>query len=167
MELQTVASDLRVRVGDVEREACVEMLTESYVRGRLSTEELDRRRHQALEAVTSADLAGLVVDLPVVDPLRAPVSMRSATGGFWPASGRDCAVKLGTMLGGPATFVTGGGCWWPGTPMVRLIRASSPGRSRSASPATQLTGSSRSSNADLTLTRVQLSAVPVSVPLTA
>ena len=108
MDQQTVAGQLSVRVGDVEREACVEKLTENYVLGRLSVEELDRRQREALEAVTTADLASLVADLPAVHPPVNPLPSRSAASAFWPASGRDCAVKLATMFGVPATFATGG-----------------------------------------------------------
>jgi hypothetical protein len=53
-----------VRVGDAERDACMADLNEHHVLGRLSVEELDRRQRAALSAVTAADLAALVADLP-------------------------------------------------------------------------------------------------------
>jgi hypothetical protein len=108
MEQQTVAGELAVRVGDVERDACVEKLIENCVQGRLSVEELGRRQREALEASTAADLARLVADLPAVNPSVDPLPSQSAVRSFWPASSRDCAVKLATVFGVPATFVTGG-----------------------------------------------------------
>src|SRR5688500_836467 len=53
-----------VRIGDTERDECVEALTEHHVRGRLSVDDLDRRHRAALVAVTEADLAALLADLP-------------------------------------------------------------------------------------------------------
>ncbi|HVQ19102.1 MAG TPA: DUF1707 domain-containing protein [Actinomycetes bacterium] len=53
-----------VRIGDDEREECVDALTEHHLRGRLSAEEFDRRQRAALEALTAADLGRLVADLP-------------------------------------------------------------------------------------------------------
>jgi len=108
MEQQTVAGELAVRVGDVERDACVEKLIENCVQGRLSVEELGRRQREALEASTAADLAGLVTDLPAGNPSVDPLPSQSAVRSFWPASSRDCAVKLATVFGVPATFATGG-----------------------------------------------------------
>lgn len=62
-----------VRIGDEEREACLDALTEHHVRGRLSAEEFDRRQRAALEASTAADLGRLLADLPssATDPRRA------------------------------------------------------------------------------------------------
>jgi len=54
----------RTRVGDAEREHCLELLSDHHARGRLSVEELDERQRAALIAVTEADLAALVADLP-------------------------------------------------------------------------------------------------------
>lgn len=56
-----------VRVGDTEREAVLDALGEHHARGRLSVEELDRRQEAALVAVTHADLAALLADLPPID----------------------------------------------------------------------------------------------------
>jgi hypothetical protein len=82
MEQQTVAGELAVRVGDVERDACVEKLIDNYVQGRLSVEELGRRQREALEASTAADLAGLVADLPAVNPSVDPLPAQSAVRSF-------------------------------------------------------------------------------------
>jgi hypothetical protein len=108
MEQQTVTGEPLVRIGDHEREACIEKLTENYVRGRLTVEELNRRQDQALEAVTAADLATLVADLPAGTPTTTTLSSGSTRTAFWPASRRACAAKLATMCGVPATIVTGG-----------------------------------------------------------
>ena len=53
-----------VRVGDAERDACIDTLTDHHLHGRLPVEELDRRQRAALNAVTAADLAALIADLP-------------------------------------------------------------------------------------------------------
>jgi len=55
--METQASGIEmflVRVGDAERDACIEALAEHHIRGRLSVEELDRRQRAALNAVTAA-----------------------------------------------------------------------------------------------------------------
>jgi hypothetical protein len=76
-----------VRVGDAERDACIGSLTDHHLHGRLSVEELDRRQRAALNAVTAADLAALVADLPTssrqggptkVGSVRQRISSRSA-----------------------------------------------------------------------------------------
>ena len=103
--MQTSAGRPSVRIGDVERDVCVERLIENYVRGRLSAEELDRRQREALESVTAADLAGLVADLPVTEPRGGPKARRLHVSG---SSGSDRAVKVAAALGVPVTFVTGG-----------------------------------------------------------
>jgi hypothetical protein len=68
-------SDLAVRVGDAERDACVAALIEHYVGGRLDTAELDRRQHAALQATTVADLEVLLVDLPLRSPDRGRAAL--------------------------------------------------------------------------------------------
>ena len=55
---------LRVRVGHEERDACRSALLEHHLSGRLTAEELERREHAALDAVTNLDLARLLADLP-------------------------------------------------------------------------------------------------------
>src|SRR3712207_4793765 len=65
METRAADAPLSVRIGDVEREKCLELLSEHHVQGRLTADELDRRQHAALTAVTEDDLAGLFADLPV------------------------------------------------------------------------------------------------------
>lgn len=67
-------SDLAVRVGDAERDACVAALIEHYVGGRLDPTDLDRRQHAALQATTVADLDVLLVDLPGRSRDRGPAA---------------------------------------------------------------------------------------------
>ena len=69
----------RTRVGDAERERCLEVLSEHHVRGRLSVEELDQRQRAALVAITEADLAALVADLPA-EGQSGPPRRASSTG---------------------------------------------------------------------------------------
>ena len=54
----------QVRVGDAEREAAVAALSEHFVAGRLSKDELDERTDAAWTARTGHDLATLFHDLP-------------------------------------------------------------------------------------------------------
>lgn len=61
-------SDRQLRVGEDDRDAVVALLTEQYVEGRLTFEELEARVGQALSAVTRGDLAALTADLPVARP---------------------------------------------------------------------------------------------------
>jgi len=53
-----------VRVGDSERDACVAVLIDHHLHGRLSVEELERRQRAALAAVTEGHLTILLNDLP-------------------------------------------------------------------------------------------------------
>lgn len=72
-----------VRVGNDERDACVEKLIDHHLRGRLSAEELDRRQRAALNASTAADLAALIADLPLdtaaVDQSKSGRSVRRSS----------------------------------------------------------------------------------------
>lgn len=52
------------RIGDAEREAAVEELTEHFVAGRLDQAEFDQRMDAAMRARTAADLVPLFADLP-------------------------------------------------------------------------------------------------------
>lgn len=59
-----VVPDPDLRVGDVERDACVATLTEHHLHGRLSVEEVQARHRAALAAVRVSDLDALLADLP-------------------------------------------------------------------------------------------------------
>ena len=69
----TVASRAALRVGDVQRGEYAERLADAFARGELSRLEFDARTELCLAAVTDADLARLVADLPDREP-HAPSS---------------------------------------------------------------------------------------------
>jgi hypothetical protein len=81
------------RVGDVERNACVEQLTRELVAGRLTEEEFDQRVEQALQARTRAELSDLTADVD-----SGPSGARGSSVARRPSapvvslSGRDVAV---------------------------------------------------------------------------
>ncbi len=56
--------DRRLRVGDSERDAVVEILRQRHVEGRLDTDEFQERVERGLRAKTYAELDELVADLP-------------------------------------------------------------------------------------------------------
>ena len=93
-----------VRIGDAERDECVEMLAEHHVRGRLSVEELDRRQRAALTALTEADLAALLVDLPGV----ATQSTRVDRPDGRSLGSRVRDARLVKWAAAPASLVAGG-----------------------------------------------------------
>ncbi len=107
-----------VRIGDAEREACVETLNEHHVRGRLSVEELDERQRAALTAVTEADLQELVADLPngrnVRRSPRSQIVSDScavqprAPGDFWELEPPERALRLLGWAVPPAVLSAGG-----------------------------------------------------------
>lgn len=91
-----------LRVGDAERDACVATLIDHHLQGRLTVEELDRRQRAALVAVTTDDLAVLLVDLPRGRPApdrRAGRGLRAPTPG---AANRAAIRAL------PAALIVGG-----------------------------------------------------------
>ena len=65
-----------LRVSDADRDRAIAELSEHYQAGRLSTEELEDRTGRALQARTTADLAGLFTDLP---RRQAPLTGGTAT----------------------------------------------------------------------------------------
>ena len=114
------------RIGDAERDAALEALTEHFVAGRLDQAEFDQRMDAAMRARTAADLVPLFADLPqqpAVPELsvRAPVEadeqpadagergvwswFRLAQGVIWPVAilsavffGLNWAVAIGIAL---------------------------------------------------------------------
>ncbi|WOP19114.1 DUF1707 domain-containing protein [Raineyella sp. LH-20] len=70
------------RIGDAERQAAVDELSEHYVAGRLDEAEFNQRMDTALQARTIADLVPLFTDLPPINPAApwaaAPLQRRSA-----------------------------------------------------------------------------------------
>lgn len=75
-----LASNLARRIGDQERDECVETLNAHHALGRLSPAELDRRQDLAMVSVTHYDLLSLISDLPALSPA-GPTSPWSASGG--------------------------------------------------------------------------------------
>ena len=65
-----------MRVSDADRDQAIAELSEHYQAGRLTTEEFEDRSGRALQARTTADLAGLFTDLP-----RRQAPMTGATTG--------------------------------------------------------------------------------------
>lgn len=61
-----------MRISDAERTEVADRLSLHYGDGRLDQEEFDRRLHQAMSAVTQADLNGLFADLPDADTKAGP-----------------------------------------------------------------------------------------------
>lgn len=94
----TKAEMFLMRIGDDERLACVDVLTEHHVRGRLGVVEFERRREEALAAVTEGDLVRLTADLPHPLARREP-SRRGPTAARF---GRTALRK-----GAPAAVVVG------------------------------------------------------------
>jgi hypothetical protein len=70
-----------VRVGDEEREACVDDLRTHFAVGRLTLEEFEERTANALSARIQADLVALTADLPALrrQPSGAPVRQKPLT----------------------------------------------------------------------------------------
>ena len=81
-----------VRVGDAERDACIGSLTDHHLHGRLSVEELDRRQRAALNAVTAADLAALIADLPGSAQQDGPIKASGLRGRISRRSARRVAI---------------------------------------------------------------------------
>ena len=67
-----------IRVSDAERQAAADRLSDAVSEGRLDLLEYDDRLARAYAAVTSADLARLFDDLPVLEPRSAPRQLDSA-----------------------------------------------------------------------------------------
>ena len=118
----TGAEMFLVRIGDNEREACVDALTEHHLRGRLSVEEFDRRQRAALEAVTAADVRRLVADLPPSAkgsqrppriPARGQVDARTAA--LWaapPVVIVSSAAVTSTVIADAAGMASTPGVFW-------------------------------------------------------
>ena len=92
-----------VRIGDAERDECMETLTEHHVRGRLTVEELDRRQRAALVAVTEADLAALLTDLPGGASTWRPVG-----GDWWSLDPKVRAMRMARWAATPVSLAAGG-----------------------------------------------------------
>src|SRR4051794_32382258 len=96
---------IAVRIGDEERDDCVNALNEHHARGRLSVEELDRRLRAALEAVTDADLSALLLDLPHPTSPRTPVVPAQD---WWSLDPNVRAGRMARWAAAPFSLVVGG-----------------------------------------------------------
>ena len=97
----------RTRVGDTEREGCLEVLNDHHACGRLSVEELDQRQRAALIAVTEADLAALVADLP--REAQSGLERRATSTGITsrPGQANPEAVTVARWVVPPVSLVAG------------------------------------------------------------
>jgi hypothetical protein len=94
-----------VRVGDSDRDECVEALTEHHVHGRLSVDELDRRHRAALVAVTEADLAALLADLPGSNSTLRPLVLGHD---WWSLDPKVRAMRMARWAATPVSLAAGG-----------------------------------------------------------
>ncbi|MGH9101009.1 MAG: DUF1707 SHOCT-like domain-containing protein, partial [Acidimicrobiales bacterium] len=67
--------DPTLRIGDAERNAAADALSQHYSAGRLDDAELKERLDRAMSARTGADLGGLMADLPPLDPATSQSSL--------------------------------------------------------------------------------------------
>lgn len=107
--MSTPAGDLNqhaaVRIGDAERDECLDTLAEHHVRGRLSVEEFERRQQAALTALTHADLAALLADLPPVPSTRTPLA---AGLGRWSLDPEGRTRRITKWVTTPLSLTAGG-----------------------------------------------------------
>lgn len=90
------------RVGDAERAACCETLSDHFAAGRLRADELELRLDAAVRAVTEADLRRLVADLPVARPEPTPPLAAA------PTTGWSAVTVLALMVFAVCALVAGG-----------------------------------------------------------
>ena len=108
--MSEIVPQRRIRAGDVDRDAVLELLQNAHAAGRLDVEELGERQDAALRARYTDELTGLVEDLPegqvVADSIATPVVPSSAappanwTEASWSLtlmSGRDVVVPPGMV----------------------------------------------------------------------
>lgn len=90
----------RLRVGDADRDAVVEVLQQAYSHGRLTMEEYSTRQDAALEARFAEDLRELIEDLPEQDALPTTAVVRSATGAQVPQVSGSVPISSAAVLSG-------------------------------------------------------------------
>jgi uncharacterized Tic20 family protein len=105
-----LAADLPpdLRVSDAEREPVIEQLRQAFAEGRLRPKEFEQRLTQALTAPTHADLAPVLVGLPVPRPARAVPSAPSAAApvpAVVPPPEERTAAVAAHLLGAVTSFV--------------------------------------------------------------
>lgn len=82
------------RIGDAERDAAIDRLSDHFAAGRLDLDEFEERSARVLRAKTQADLDQLFVDLPI-SSRPAPTEYR--------ASPRRTKAIVSTLIAGLAT----------------------------------------------------------------
>lgn len=88
-----------LRVGSRERDAALDLLSEHYAAGRLSTEEHSQRTGAALAALTWGDLRALFDDLPPISRQQLPVPGRAGPDEWrLPAALREQLTGEGVLL---------------------------------------------------------------------
>jgi DUF1707 SHOCT-like domain len=113
----------QMRVGDAERESAVAALSEHYVAGRITKDELDERLDGAWGARTSGDLAPLFSDLPLLQrpaPRPRPSRPSRRPPGSWWLGVRLSWVFVWLLVLAVTSHVPWfavaifGGLWWSG-----------------------------------------------------
>jgi Domain of unknown function (DUF1707) len=98
-----------MRASDADRDVVLAELGEHFQAGRLTSDELEERTGQALQARTFGDLARLTADLPPTAPAHPAVGPAdgavSRPGGRWPA---PVVLGLVTMAVVAAAFLNAG-----------------------------------------------------------
>ena len=111
------------RASDDDRERVAVMLRDAVGRGQLSLPEVDERLRVAYSAVTLADLAAVIADLPQAAPSRpssagrAPATAPTVRSAEWRGWLRGSLLMLGiwamtSLIAGHALF------FWPAIPMA-------------------------------------------------
>ena len=115
MSTPATSSRSDLRIGDADRDATVQALTDHHVAGRLNADELGERVATALAARTRGELDQTVADLPAPAPRPAPPTTRPAVPGWRAHVAAYVATIVGLWL---VWALTGGGHPWPVWPML-------------------------------------------------
>ncbi|MEZ5084842.1 MAG: DUF1707 domain-containing protein [Tessaracoccus sp.] len=127
----------RLRAGDAEREAVLQVLQRAFEAGRLSLEEMGERQDRALKMVYVDEMVALVADLPEGGGLApvprspysppAPLSSSAPVPVGPPDGGMSIAIMSGReRVFDPGTTEAAGFAFWGGD-TVDLTRAMGPG----------------------------------------
>lgn len=118
-DLQVRPADLRVRIGDAERDRVIDQLADHHAAGRLALAEFEDRMAAAQAARTGADLAVLTADLPAPPLPRSPARPAARLPDLDPAVRTYLAVMALLWLIWLVTAVASGASYpWPIWPML-------------------------------------------------